>query len=381
MRHWVYNYRYVRGDVVELDRTMRLHVREIIRTVTGGTDDTAAADGSFVAPLSSIVAGRSTRASVRITTGVAAHEAGRLIIPVQWHGDRHAHLLPDFDGAFELEPQWNMQAQLTLTGSYRTPLGPLGAAVDSSVLSGVAAGTVETFVDAIGAELERLVVRPAAPPRPPAANPLLRVRDVMSADPIVLREAASVAEAANVLLANNISGAPVVAPTGRLVGVLSERDLLDKEAPAPSGLRRSARQTERRHGARTVGQACTRPATTTTGDALLREAAALMREHGIGRLVVVDNSEIAGMVTRHDILKALVRSNGQLQAAVDAVLAGSPAAIHAVVQAGAVTLSGFCTTHNQANDLVNRVSRVDGLIAVDDALSWEFDDLLPLPVR
>lgn len=381
MRHWLYHYCTVHGDVKALDAILRAGVRDIIRAATGASDEAPGADGSFVVPLSGNFAGRDISTDVRVSTGVGTHEAGRLRIPVQWRAERHEHLLPDFDGTLELQPEWDTQAQLTLTGSYRLPLGPLGAAVDSTLLNGVAPDTVERLVGAIDVELERALPGAVVAPRSRPSTPLLRVRDVMSADPVVFTESTPLTSAAQILFACDISGAPVVSATGRLVGVLSERDLLDKEAPSPTGLGRAARQVARRHDAHTVGEACTRPALTTSADALVHAAAGLMRDRAIGRLVVVDGSEITGIVTRHDILKALIRSDRELQAAADAIISAAPAEqVHATVNWGEVTLSGVCATRRQANDLANQISEVDGLVAVKDQLGWEYDDLPSLAV-
>jgi CBS domain-containing protein len=381
VRYWVYRYDYVRGDVAQLDATLRARVTDIIRAATGAPDDRPAADGSFAVPLSGIVAGRTITARVRVTTGVATHEAGYLRIPVQWRGDRHAHLLPDFDGTLELQPEWDSQAQLTLTGSYHVPLGPLGVAVDSTVLNGVAYDTVGQLVGRLAVELERALPSASSARRQLASGPLLRVRDVMSFDPVVIDESTPVTSAAQILFACEISGAPVVSPTGRLVGVISERDLLDKEAPPSAGIGRATREAERRRDARSVGEACTRPAVTTSPDATVHAVAGLMRHRGVGRLVVVDGSEIRGIVSRHDILKALMRSDQQLQAVVDEIISDNKAEhVYATVDWAEVTLSGTAPTRSQATELVSQVSDIDGVVGVNDHLLWEFDDLVTLPM-
>jgi hypothetical protein len=70
----------------------------------------------------------------------------------------------------------------------------------------------------------------------------------------------------------------------------------------------------RRKLARTVGEACTRPAIEVMPSATVARAAEVMRDHNVARLVVVDDSEIVGVVSRHDVLKALVRNDVETQA-------------------------------------------------------------------
>ncbi len=75
-----------------------------------------------------------------------------------------------------------------------------------------------------------------------------------------------VCAAASLLLSCGISGVPVVDEEGQLIGVLSESDLLDKVAPARSAVDRTVELSWRRHGATTVGQACSRPGRSTAVD-------------------------------------------------------------------------------------------------------------------
>jgi CBS domain-containing protein len=145
----------------------------------------------------------------------------------------------------------------------------------------------------------------------------------MTEDPLVLLDDLPVRTAALLLFHLEVSGAPVVRADGQLVGVLSERDLLEKEALPPDRLGKQGMTAARRRDALTVGEACTRPAVTTVPDVPLRDAARTMVRKGISRLVVVDGSRVAGILTRHDVLQALLRTDAELQEAVDAVLAAA----------------------------------------------------------
>jgi predicted transcriptional regulator len=187
--------------------------------------------------------------------------------------------------------------------------------------------------------------------------------------------------AALVLFHYEISGAPVVDADDTLIGVLSESDLLDKAAGTRLGFGRAAAASERRRTAETVGQACTRPARVTSPDVTVREAATEMRDCGVAMLVVVDDSRIVGVVTRHDILKTLIRTDAELREAVEARLAefGEPE-VRATVEWGAVTLEGTASVRSRTRTLVATVESIDGVTTVQgDALDWHVDDVSPIP--
>jgi CBS domain-containing protein len=133
----------------------------------------------------------------------------------------------------------------------------------------------------------------------------MRVADVMTEDVLVVDEELPVRIAALLLLHHEIGGAPVVDVEGELIGVVSEADLLAKEIFPPQGCGKAADTARRRWSAVTVGELCSRPARTTAPDVSLHDAAQMMREEGIARLVVVAGSRIVGIITRYDILKAL----------------------------------------------------------------------------
>ncbi len=110
----------------------------------------------------------------------------------------------------------------------------------------------------------------------------LVVGDVMSLDPIVTSPDASLEEAQELLRTNQITGLPVVDEAGNLVGVLSQTDLVWGPGlhvttllrRKPSGLR--------------VGELMTSPPVTVGMDTSVVEAARIMLEHRVHRLVAVD---------------------------------------------------------------------------------------------
>jgi CBS domain-containing protein len=111
----------------------------------------------------------------------------------------------------------------------------------------------------------------------------LLVGDIMTIDPIVVGYDAPLEEAARLLRVNSVSGLPVVDQRGSLVGVISQTDLIAiEEAPIGRLIRTEA------SGLR-VGELMTAPAITVPMTGSLGEAARLMRERRVHRLVVLDD--------------------------------------------------------------------------------------------
>lgn len=212
---------------------------------------------------------------------------------------------------------------------------------------------------------------------PASASSAAQVADVMTRRPLTLDPDLPVRAATLVLFHRCIGGAPVVAASGELVGVFSEADALDTESTARTGPRKVARHTGRHRAAPTVGDTCTRPARVTRPDANLHDVARELLAHRVGRLVVVDNARVVGIVTRRDVLHALVRTDVELQPLVNRVLAtlGEPD-VAATVTWGQVWLAGTVTRRSQIPWIAAAIAGIEG-IAVHDELAWREDDLVP----
>lgn len=140
-----------------------------------------------------------------------------------------------------------------------------------------------------------------------------RARDVMTAPAVACRDEAFFEEVAEVLADRDISGMPVVDASGKVVGVISERDL----AHALGGP--MIRLAVRRHShgpfmrdihavpreARRAKDVMTSPPVTVPPDAHLEELARLMRIHQVNRVPVVESERLIGVVTRGDVLGAI----------------------------------------------------------------------------
>jgi CBS domain-containing protein len=383
MKRWLYHYDSVRGVPDQLEQTLRHRVRDLLATVAGD-DVEQTTEGDLLIRLPAHVLGLDLHKMVRLHTGVAErHDDGRTTIPLRWHAEPAKHLFPSFDGDIEFEAQSTSVAHLTIVGAATLPLGPVGGAADATVLGSIADRTVRYLTESLAAALEQTATgsqhdtEQESEPSETTADQM-RVRDVMSADPLMLNEQMPIKTAALLLFHYDVAGAPVSNDAGGLVGVLSEADLVDVEAPPAWGLSRKADTSRRHKQARTVGEACSRPALEITPTASLRHAAQAMRDHDIARLVVVDGSEVIGVVSRHDVLKAIARGDAQIQAAVDRLLAEQGTAeVIADVDWGIIRVTGRVHTRSDASRLVGLISEVDGVTGVDGDLVWDVDDIIP----
>ncbi len=145
------------------------------------------------------------------------------------------------------------------------------------------------------------------------------VADVMSRDPILVGPQTPIKEAIKILAEQRISGLPVVDESGKLVGVISETDLLWQETGVEPPvyimfldsviyLENPARHDQELHKAlgQTVGEVMSTDAVTVKPDQPLRKAAKLMQEKSIRRLAVTDDAgKVIGILTPGDIVRAM----------------------------------------------------------------------------
>jgi CBS domain-containing protein len=213
-----------------------------------------------------------------------------------------------------------------------------------------------------------------------------KVRSVMTARPVVAVESTGFKEIAGLLAEYRISALPVVDEAGRLVGVVSEADLLLKET---FGLRENHRLVEsgrarREHakaGALVARDLMTSPAVTVGPDAAIVEAARVMHDKGVKRLPVVDDDGfVVGIVTRSDLLRIFLRPDASIR--VDIVeglivktLWMDPNTIQVTVIGGVVELSGRVDRKSDIRVLTNMVGGLDGVVGVVEKLRYSYDDI------
>jgi CBS domain-containing protein len=206
----------------------------------------------------------------------------------------------------------------------------------------------------------------------------VNVQDVMTADVATVQPGTPLKEVAAILADRRISGLPVVDAAGSVVGVVSESDIVEKEAaaqPRPrGGLRHARARASAKLEARTAGEAMTSPALTIGADRPVVEAAALMIERRVKRLPVVTGGRLTGIVTRADLVRAFLRTDEEIAREIreDVVLgtfAVPPESLHVEVERGEVTLGGEVETPEVVALLEAFVKRVPGVVGVRSHLS------------
>ena len=213
----------------------------------------------------------------------------------------------------------------------------------------------------------------------------MNVRDLMTSVVITARPEMSLKEVATTLAQCGISGVPVVDENDRVVGIVSEGDILFKErGPAErKGTRARLRHAlgtdaQSKFAAQTASQAMTAPAKTIEPWRSVSAAAARMLEEGVHRLPVVDDkSRLVGIVTRADLVRAFVRSDAEIKREIReellerVLLLETPAAVTVEVDQGEVTLAGTLPMRTDAELLLALVARVPGVVAVDSSIDWQ----------
>jgi len=206
----------------------------------------------------------------------------------------------------------------------------------------------------------------------------MQVKDVMTTQVVTVRRDTLLKDAARALVANGVSGLPVVGDDGTTVlGVLSEADIVAKErhrrseggflswlvAPADTWL-------EQRLEATTAGEAMSTPAVTIAPGRLVAEAAAMMLDEGVNRLPVVDaDDRLVGLVSRGDLVRTFVRADEEIRAEIEDVVIKKtlwldPTTLGVGVEDGAVTLAGEVDTEQDAQLLEAFAQRVPGVVSV-----------------
>jgi CBS domain-containing protein len=216
----------------------------------------------------------------------------------------------------------------------------------------------------------------------PAHNPELplTVAQVMTKKLRSVRPDTSFKETALALIQNRLSGVPVVDRQGRLVGIVSESDLLPREALDDDLL--ASAQTffegtfdwdalfkNRKAVALTAGELMTTPVQTATPQTLLRQVAKRLSESGLPVLPVVDHGKLVGMVTRHDVLKVYCASDADTLCNVKDALehrgyVPPRHCIDASVHEGIVTLGGTTNDPESLRRALALVRAMDGVVAI-----------------
>jgi CBS domain-containing protein len=221
----------------------------------------------------------------------------------------------------------------------------------------------------------------------------MKASDVMTRDVLTVGRETSVANAIRVMLDNHVSGLPVL-DDGKVVGILTEGDLLRRsetgtEKHRPRWLEilmgpgRIAREYVRTHG-RKVADIMTTDVISVARDTSLDEVVGLMERRRIKRVPVIEGDVLIGLVSRLDLLRALLRAteaqhsedrgDDDIQEQILAELAKAAwvprDGLSISVKDGVVDLNGVILEEKEREALRVVAENVPGVKAVEDHLVW-----------
>jgi CBS domain-containing protein len=221
----------------------------------------------------------------------------------------------------------------------------------------------------------------------------MRAHQIMTRKVITVSTAASIVDAANIMLAKHVSGLPVVDETGKLAGIVSQGDFI----------RRAEIGTQRKRGrwlkfilgpgkvasdfvherGRKVGEVMTLDPCTVTEDATLEDIVQLMEHNNVKRLPVMRGDRLVGIVTRSNLLQAvaeLARDVPDPTADDDHIrnhiitsiekADWGPFGLGVIVRNGNVHLSGIITDERSRQAAIVAAENVSGVKKVHDHLCW-----------
>jgi CBS domain-containing protein len=213
-----------------------------------------------------------------------------------------------------------------------------------------------------------------------------KVKDVMTTDVVSVRESTGFKELVDVLSGRTVSALPVVDANNRVVGVVSEADLLHKVEFSRESIAAQLFESRRHRVAREKAGGddawalMTKPVVTTTPETAVVEAARLMEAKRVKRLPVVDDqSRLVGIVSRRDLLKAFLQPDEAICTTVREdvfrrAMWMDPGEVNVEVRDGVVTLSGELDRKSTVSVAVGMTRGVDGVVDVIDRLTFRHDD-------
>jgi CBS domain-containing protein len=210
----------------------------------------------------------------------------------------------------------------------------------------------------------------------------MKVQEIMTTDVATTQPDALLKDAALELVRRGISGMPVVDGDRKVLGVISETDILAKESNEPHGggflqwlVDPGDPWIAARFDAVTVADAMTTPPRTIAPERPVAEAATVMLDEDVNRLPVVDTDGVLlGLVSRGDLVAAFVRSDAEIQREIEEdvvrrVMWLSPSTVEVKVSDGVVTLTGEVASGADAELLPKFARRVPGVVEVSSSLT------------
>ena len=200
-----------------------------------------------------------------------------------------------------------------------------------------------------------------------------QVKDVMRSEAVTVGERATATQIARLMSDHRLSSLPVVDGQGRVIGVVSEEDLLrsrESRRPAPWWLPGRSRK----YDGQTAAELRTSPATTISPDAPLAAAARRMTQHHIRLLpVVTPEGDLMGVVSRRNLLSIFLRTDDDIAEEVRTVLGDllliDEAAVTVSARDGTVTLAGLVADDDSRRAAIRVAGEIDGVAHVTSELT------------
>jgi len=212
----------------------------------------------------------------------------------------------------------------------------------------------------------------------------MKVCQIMTTPAVTVRADTLYPDIVDTLMTNDVGGLPVVDGAGRIVGVITEADLVSHEAYSPRRRRTLGLISDymrghdphwvRKASGRTAAELMTRAPVVASPDDDVSVTARRMLEKHHKRLPVVDSVDrVVGIVSRHDLLRPLHRADDDIVADIDRLLGDvlrvpEKHEARAFVVAGLVSLNGTAQWPSDVEIIENVVGRVPGVIAVENHL-------------
>lgn len=164
------------------------------------------------------------------------------------------------------------------------------------------------------------------------------VKDVMTSPAVTVSATMSVKEGLRLLDRHHVTALPVTDDAGRILGIVSEVDLL-RDSLRPDG---RARMTPRYSGSEhpsTVEEVMSTLSMTVPSHGDLSEAVELMTTTAVKSLPVIEDGRVVGVVSRSDIVRMLARDDERIEAEVDELLRSAGLVCDVLVDDGVVTVT------------------------------------------
>ena len=221
---------------------------------------------------------------------------------------------------------------------------------------------------------------------------MIRARDVMTSPVITVKATTTVKEVARLFLERRISATPVLDDQGKLVGIVSEGDLVHRseistERRRPwwlvlmAGDEGLAAEYIRAHATR-VDDLMSRNVITAAPDTPLHEIAEMLEKYGIKRLPIVHDGQLVGIVSRANLVQAIATSGSKLDVPLsDATIRekllthlnkqswAHTAVLNATVNGGVVDLWGFVESDTERKAIRVAAEATAGVRAVNDHMT------------